>query len=470
MSTAIAHLSELWFILFLFTSILTGNVMRTVIAHRNPGAIIVIASLLILMACVSGEKSAPIPPNSPAASEEPGPVSTPAAEPAVTAAEVTTFEHGKLGAMLADSDGRGLYLLTEDERDASSCSGDCAGAWPPLLTEAYPVAGEGVDASRLGTISRDDGELQVTYNGRALYYFAGDSATAGEANGQGEGGVWFVVSPDGSAIQTAAVVNVVEHRELGATLTDAAGRSLYLSARDGRGVSNCTGVCARVWPPLLTVDDPVAGDGVPGKALGTIVRRDGSRQVTYDGRPLHQFARDDRPGDANGHGMGNSWFVVKPELSLVFALREQNYSGQSGWATLTPVGDRTLIVLNRSAESLDLEAVHIREGPCGNLTLGPIAYTLSFFVDGSDSSVSTVPISLERLQSGDFAINSHINDYKRRRSLFPIYSDYENLEGGAAVSTSCGNIPGKTHSISIPLKERNSSGYSRRATLITRGN
>ena len=361
----------------------------------------------------------------------------------MTATEVTTFEHGKLGAMLVDSEGRSLYLLTEDERNASSCTGDCAGAWAPLLTKADTdlIAGEGVDASRLGTISRDDDALQVTYNGRALYHFAGDSTKIGEANGQGKGGVWFVVSPDGSAIQTAAAVNAVEHNDLGVMLTDAAGRSLYLSARDRRGASNCTGVCARVWPPLLTVDDPEAGDGVSVEALGTITRTDGSRQVTYDGRPLHQFARDGKPRDTNGHDMGSVWFVVNPELPLMVALDEQNNSGQSGWAILTPVGDHTLVALKRSTDNLASEAAHIREGPCGNGTLGAVVYTLNFFVDGSGSSVSTVPVSLDSLQTGDFAINSHINDYKRRRSLFPIYSDAENLEGGTAVSTSCGNIP-----------------------------
>ena len=444
--------------------------MRTAIAHRVSGATIAMASLLILMACATGAKSAPIPPNSPPANLEPTLASTPTAEPKSTATEVTTFEHGKLGAMLVDSEGRSLYLLTEDERNVSTCTGACADAWVPLLTEVDPIAGEGVDASRLGTISRDDGALQVTYNGRALYHFAGHSATVGEANGQGTGGVWFVVSPDGSAIQTAAVVNEVEHNDLGAMLTDAAGRSLYLSARDRRGVSNCTGVCARVWPPLLTVDDPVAGDGVPVEPLGTISRRDGSRQVTYDGRPLHQFAGDDKPGDANGHDMGDVWFVVNPKLPLMFALGEQNNSGQSGWATLTPVGDHTLIVLNRSTGSLAQEAAHIREAPCGNGTLGAVVYTLTFFVDGSGSSVSTVHVSLDRLQSGDFAINSHINDYTRRRSLFPIYSDAENLEGGPAVSTSCGNIPVETDSITIALDELNDSGQSGRATLIARGN
>ena len=440
-----------------FAGKITGKMMGTAIARRASGVIIAMATLLILVSCNTGASSDPLPPGSPPADLGP----TSATEPASSATTVATFRHAKLGTMLVDGEGRALYLFTQDERNASGCAADCAGVWPPLLTGAHPVAGEGVDASRLGTISRDDGSLQVAYNDRALYHFVGDGAVAGDAGGQGDGGVWFVVSPDGSAIQTAAVVNVAGRDGLGTILTDAAGRSLYLSARDRRGVSNCTGVCARFWPPLLTRDDPVAGDGLPVEALGAITRADGSRQVTYDGRPLHQFAGDDRPGDAYGHGMGDAWFVVKPEPSLVFALGEQNYSGQSGWATLTPVGDRTLIVLNRSAENLDPEAVHIREGPCGNLTLGAIAYTLNFYVDGSDSSVSTVPVSLDRLQSGGFAINSHINDYKRRRSLFPIYSDYENLEGGAAVSTSCGNIPGETHSISAPVEEQKSSGYSR---------
>ena len=106
------------------------------------------------------------------------------------------------------------------------------------------------------------------------------------------------------------------------------------------------------------------------------------------------------------------------------------------------------------------EAAHIRQGPCGNKTLGAVVYTLSYFVEGSGSSVSTVDVSLDRLQSGEFAINSHINDYTRRRSLFPIYSDYQNLEGGPEVSTSCGNIPVETDSIAITLEEQNNSGQS----------
>ena len=57
-----------------------------------------------------------------------------------------------------------------------------------------PTAGEGLSADQLGTIARDDGSLQVTYNGTPLYYFAFDNMP-GDANGQGSGDVWFAVSP-----------------------------------------------------------------------------------------------------------------------------------------------------------------------------------------------------------------------------------------------------------------------------------
>ena len=56
-----------------------------------------------------------------------------------------------------------------------ACSGACAQAWPPLITKGAPKAGDGVKASLLGTTKRDDGTLEVTYDGHPLYYYAGDS-------------------------------------------------------------------------------------------------------------------------------------------------------------------------------------------------------------------------------------------------------------------------------------------------------
>ena len=137
-------------------------------------------------------------------------------------ASVGAVQNPDLGVtMLADADGVTFYLFTEDELGQSNCSGQCADFWPPLLTEGAPTAGEGVSAEQLGTIEREDGSVQVTYNGWPLYYFSND-AGPGETNGQDVGDVWYVVSTFGGpsrpppwwrprTIQTAALVETSDH-------------------------------------------------------------------------------------------------------------------------------------------------------------------------------------------------------------------------------------------------------------------
>ena len=63
-----------------------------------------------------------------------------------------------------------------------------------------PKGGAGVDASLLGTTTRKDGTLQVTYNGMPLYYYAKDTV-AGDVNGQEVGDVWYVIAPNGKMIE-----------------------------------------------------------------------------------------------------------------------------------------------------------------------------------------------------------------------------------------------------------------------------
>ncbi len=104
------------------------------------------------------------------------------------------------GPSLTGDGGRTLYEFTPDTGSTSTCSGSCAGLWPPLTVPAgaTPSAGSGVQASMFGTTERDDGTTQVTYNGHPLYYYSGDTA-AGDVNGQGLNGKWYVANPDGSA-------------------------------------------------------------------------------------------------------------------------------------------------------------------------------------------------------------------------------------------------------------------------------
>ena len=80
----------------------------------------------------------------------------------------------------------------------STCtSGQCAATWPALKGDGSTVtAGTGVTGT-FGTTTWADGTKQVTHNGQPLYYYSGDSA-AGDANGEGSGGVWFI-APVGSS-------------------------------------------------------------------------------------------------------------------------------------------------------------------------------------------------------------------------------------------------------------------------------
>ena len=111
----------------------------------------------------------------------------------------------KDGRYLADSQGHSLYLFEKDEGGESYCNGACAAVWPALETEAMPHAGPGVDAAALGTIKRDDGDMQVTYHGHPLYYYAADASTPGKTKGEDIdqfGAGWYLVTAGGKSIES----------------------------------------------------------------------------------------------------------------------------------------------------------------------------------------------------------------------------------------------------------------------------
>jgi predicted lipoprotein with Yx(FWY)xxD motif len=101
----------------------------------------------------------------------------------------------ELGSYLVDANGRTLYRYDLDTAEASACTGDCAQTWVPFTVPADTllVAGDGVTGS-LGAIVRDDGSVQVTYNGSPLYYFA-DDQQPGDTGGQAVENTWWVVNP-----------------------------------------------------------------------------------------------------------------------------------------------------------------------------------------------------------------------------------------------------------------------------------
>lgn len=100
-------------------------------------------------------------------------------------AALTVEESQQFGEYLADAQGRPLYVYEQDSEGESSCYDACAENWPPLTADAgMPAVNDpSIDQSLLDTIERDDGTMQVTYEGKPLYYYAEDQG-AGEPTGE----------------------------------------------------------------------------------------------------------------------------------------------------------------------------------------------------------------------------------------------------------------------------------------------
>lgn len=91
--------------------------------------------------------------------------------------------------LLRDTAGKTLYTFDKDAPNESRCFDGCAAAWPPFMAGDAAKAG-----GRLALVARKGGGRQWAWDDKPLYYYAGDTK-AGEATGDGSGGVWHVVRP-----------------------------------------------------------------------------------------------------------------------------------------------------------------------------------------------------------------------------------------------------------------------------------
>lgn len=114
---------------------------------------------------------------------------------------LTVEDSQQFGEYLADSEGRPLYVYEQDNPGESTCYDACAEAWPPLTADqGMPLAEDpNIREDMLGTIQRDDGTTQITYDGQPLYYYAQDQA--GEPQGQNVEGQWYLASVDGGEVR-----------------------------------------------------------------------------------------------------------------------------------------------------------------------------------------------------------------------------------------------------------------------------
>jgi predicted lipoprotein with Yx(FWY)xxD motif len=141
-----------------------------------------------------------------------------------------------------------------------------------------------------------------------------------DGNGGGYGGKDSTATTEtnsggGSGAPSGAIVSVGSVPGLGRVLVDSKGFTLYDFHKDSGTTSACYGSCAKVWPPLLTDDEPQPSNGAAASKLGTTKRSDGTTQATYAGHPLYTYAADGAPGDSKGNDIdsfGAEWYALEP--------------------------------------------------------------------------------------------------------------------------------------------------------------
>jgi predicted lipoprotein with Yx(FWY)xxD motif len=154
-----------------------------------------VLTMIVFAGCsASGATTAPTtaPATAPASA---APASAAAGSASASSVTIGTATSPSLGSFLTGPNGMTLYTHTGDSATASTCTGPCATAWPPLTLAAggQATAGSGVSGT-LATLMRADGTTQVTYAGLPLYYWQGD-AKAGDTTGEGSNG--FLVATVG---------------------------------------------------------------------------------------------------------------------------------------------------------------------------------------------------------------------------------------------------------------------------------
>ena len=133
--------------------------------------------------------------------KDPAPETTEAA-PETTAAPApapASIANTSLGDVMVDADGMTLYAFTKDADGTPTCNDKCAEAWPPVIVDSAELPA-GLDANIFSVVDRADGSHQLKAGKWPLYHFAGDAAP-GDVNGQGSGGVWFVLDPTAKLIK-----------------------------------------------------------------------------------------------------------------------------------------------------------------------------------------------------------------------------------------------------------------------------
>jgi predicted lipoprotein with Yx(FWY)xxD motif len=347
--------------------------------------------LLALAACAPVPTPTPVPPTA-----------TPTTVPTKPIA-LAVATNDKFGKIIADGNGRTLYIFAKDTKDTSTCYDDCAKRWPPFLTQGKTDAMDGIDAASIGSTKRKDDTRQVTYQGWPLYYWNADTKP-GDTFGQGIGGVWWVLMPDGTAVTAAPNPSITIN--LGPGRDGDQSGTATLTAK-----GNQTDVALNLKPGAAGIEQPVhIHDGqcpVPGAVkypLKNLV--DGKSTTTVD-VPLASLLTGGLVINAHLSVAEAGKYVACGAIpkGVVLKLGPGRDADQAGAAVLLAQDSQTEVDLFiKPLPGLEQPA-HIHEGQCP--APGAVKYPLTNIVDGRSKTV--VEVALADLLKGGYVINAHLS-------------------------------------------------------------
>ena len=200
------------------------------------------------------------------------------------------------GFMYANAEGMTVYTYAKDTTPGkSSCVGECAKAWPPVVVPASAKA-----IGDWSIIAREDGIKQWAFQGKPLYSFAQETEIGASKGTGADGGAWKAVklNPDGFVKNRPYGIGIADARTTsGYVLVNYLGSVAY--AYNGNGAepkTECaTSVCSTRWEPLQA---PKLAQPIGDFTL--VSRPDGVRQWAYKGKALFSFSGDLMPGDIFG--------------------------------------------------------------------------------------------------------------------------------------------------------------------------
>lgn len=186
-----------------------------------------------------------------------------------------------------------------------------AAAAGSVLTVLLLASGCGSPDGGAGTVTvRAAGAEQAAGAGDGSGAYDDTDADADTDAGAGADGD---TASESDSVDAAAAgrLSVREVPGVGGVVTDAAGAALYRFDKDSAQPprSTCEDACATLWPPV-PADEAQAAAGMEAGLLGSVDRPDGTRQLTLGGWPVYRYAKDTRPGEAKGEGIGGTWHAL----------------------------------------------------------------------------------------------------------------------------------------------------------------